>query len=93
MIIGTCKVYLTAEWVNTLKDKRSVVKSLIAKMRNKFNISVAEVEAQDIHKTIVIGFCCVTNETAHADSIINNVLHFIENSTDAVVDNIDVQIL
>lgn len=93
MIIGTCKVYLTAEWVNSLKDKRMVVKSIIDKTKNKFNVSVAEVERQDVHKSIVIGFVCVTNEVSHANSIIDNVLNFIERNTDAVIDDVEIEIL
>lgn len=85
MIIGSCKVYLEAEWVFSLKDKRMIVKSLVEKIRHKFNVSVAEIENNDIHKSIVIGIACVTNETSHADSIINNVINFIENNTDAVI--------
>ena len=85
MIIGSCKIYLEAEWVFSLKDKRMIVKSLVEKIRRKFNVAVAEVENNDIHKSIVIGIACVTNETSHADSIINNVINFIENNTDAVI--------
>ena len=85
MIIGSCKIYLEAEWIFSLKDKRMIVKSLVEKIRHKFNVSVAEVENNDIHKSIVIGIACVTNETSHADSIINNVINFIENNTDAVI--------
>ncbi len=93
MVIGTCVIYLTAEWVFSLKDKRMVVKSIIEKAKNKFNISIAEVDKQDIHKSIVIGFACVTNDAGHADSIIENVLDFIERNTDAVIDNVEIEIL
>lgn len=92
MIIGSCKIYLEAEWVFSLKDKRMIVKSLVEKIRRKFNVSVAEVENNDIHKSIVIGIACVTNETSHADSIINNVINFIENNTDAVIVDIITEI-
>ena len=92
MIIESCKIYLEAEWVFSLKDKRMIVKSLLEKIRHKFNVSVAEVENNDIHKSIVIGIACVTNETSHADSIINNVINFIENNTDAVIVDIITEI-
>ena len=85
MIIGSCVVYLQAEWVTSLKEKRMVVKSIIEKARHKFNISIAEVEEQDRHKIIAIGFACVTNEISHANSMIDNVINFIEKSTDAVI--------
>ena len=93
MIIGTCKVYLEAEWVFSLKDKRMIVKSIIEKTRHKFNVSVAEVENQDMHKSIVIGFACVTNEVSHANSIIDTVINFIEKNTDAVITDTVIEIL
>lgn len=93
MIIGTCTIYLTAEWVFSLKDKRMVVKSIIEKAKHKFNISIAEVGKQDVHKSIVIGFACVTNEVSHANSVIENVLNFIERNTDAVIDDVEIEIL
>lgn len=93
MIIGTCVVTLKAEWVFSLKDKRSIVKSLTEKIKHKFNVSVAEVDCNDIHQIIVIGFACVTNETSHANSIINNVLDFIENNTDALMEDYVIEIL
>ncbi len=85
MIVGTCIVQLRAEWVSSLKEKRMVVKSIVEKTKHKFNVSVAEVEKQDSHKDIVIGFSCVTNEVSHASDIIDNVLKFIENNTDAIL--------
>jgi uncharacterized protein YlxP (DUF503 family) len=93
MIIGTCKVYLTADWVYSLKDKRTVTKSLIERVRNKFNVSVAEIENQDVHKSIVIGFACVTNETSHANSVIDTVINFIEKHTDAEIGDVVIEIL
>ena len=83
MIIGTCEVTFRAEWVNSLKEKRMVVRSLVEKTRHKFNVSVAEVDLQDEHKMIVIGFACVTNEKRHADSMIQHILDFMEKNTEA----------
>ena len=93
MIIGTCVVYLQAEWVTSLKEKRMVVKRIIEKAKHKFNISIAEVEEQDRHKIIAIGFACVSNEVSHANSIIDNVINFIEKSTDAVILDTVIEIL
>lgn len=83
MIVGTCEVTFRAEWVTSLKEKRMVVKSLVEKTRHKFNASVAEVDRQEEHKTIVIGFACVTNERRHADSMIQHILDFMEKNTEA----------
>lgn len=93
MIIGTMKIELRAPWVHSLKEKRMVVKSICAKAGNKFNISIAEVDKQDIHQLIVIGIACVTDETSHADSILSNVLNFIENNTEAEVISVEQEIL
>ncbi|MBR1738056.1 MAG: DUF503 domain-containing protein [Firmicutes bacterium] len=92
MIIGSCEVYLSAEWVKSLKEKRMVVKSLVEKTKNKFNVSVAEVDKQDILQSIVIGFACVSNEKKHAQSIIDNVIDYMEKNTDAVIDDIVTEI-
>ena len=93
MIIGTCKVYLSADWVSSLKEKRSILKSLIERSKHKFNISIAEIEQMDSHKHIVIGFACVTNDKRLADDIIQNVIHFIESNTDARLDDYVMEIL
>lgn len=92
MFIGSCIMYLTAEWVTSLKEKRMVVKSIIEKSRHKFNISIAEIDKQDVHQTIVIGFVCVSNEMKHASQMIQKVEDFIESNTDAVVYNIEEEI-
>lgn len=83
MIIETLEIRLYASWVHSLKEKRMIVKSLIAKIRNKFNVSIAEVEDQDVHQSIVLGLACVAGNTAFADSTMDNVITFIENNTEA----------
>ena len=93
MIIGTCKLYMSADWVNTLKEKRMVTKSIIERVKNRFNVSIAEIEDQDVHRSIVIGFACVTNSSRLADEIVQNVLNFIEKNTDAEVRDVIVEIL
>ncbi len=93
MIIGTCMITLKISWASSLKEKRMVVKSLIDRMKNKFNISVAEVDRQDNYKIAVIGFACVTNEAAHANSIIDKVIDFAENNTEAEIEDTFIEIL
>ena len=83
MITGILKITLYAPWVHSLKEKRMVVKSICGKAAAKFNISIAEVADQDVHQTITIGAACVTNDASHCDSILDHVLLFIENNTEA----------
>lgn len=89
MFIGSCIITLRAEWVHTLKEKRMIIQSLTKRARNKFNIAIAEVDEQDTHQIIVIGFACVSNEYNHADEMIENVVKFIEGNTDAIVDSVE----
>lgn len=85
MIVGTLKIRIYVPWVHSLKEKRMVLKSLCAKTRNKFNVSIAEIEDQDVHKSIVIGLACVSNDNAHADQILDNVIKFIEANTEGEI--------
>jgi len=89
MFIGSCIITLRAEWVHTLKEKQSLTK----RARNKFNIAIAEVDEQDTHQLIVIGFACVSNEYNHADEMVEKVIKFIEGNTDAIVDNVEKDII
>jgi len=93
MIVGTSRITLRIEWADSLKAKRSVVKGIIGKVQAKFNVSVAEVGSMDMHKDAEIGFACVTNETRHAQSTLLNVLKFIEANTEAVVTDVETEIL
>ena len=85
MIIGTAKITIHLPWVSSLKEKRMSVKSLCSKTRAKFNVSIAEVESQDIHQLIVLGVACVVNETSVADSMIEHAVNFIERSTEGEI--------
>ena len=85
MLIGALSVKLYAPWVHSLKEKRMVVQSLLKKMRNKFNVSVAEVEDMDVHQTITLGMACISNNYAHADSMMNELISFIDSNTEAEI--------
>jgi hypothetical protein len=85
MIIATAKITIYAPWVHSLKEKRMIVKSLCAKAHNKFNISIAEIEEQDIHQHIVLGFACIAGESSYADSVIDNIINFIESNTEGEI--------
>jgi uncharacterized protein len=79
------KVTLRASWVHSLKEKRMVVKSIVQKLKNKFNLSVAEIEEQDIHQKIVIGIAGICGTSAQEDSTMEHIITFIESNTDAEI--------
>ena len=93
MVVGTMVITLHAPWVHSLKEKRTIVKSICAKTENKFNISIAEIDAQDTHQTIILGLACVTNKVNLVDRILDNVINFIETNTEAEIIAVDREIL
>lgn len=93
MIIATCTISIRASWVHSLKEKRMIVKSLCSKVRNKFNVSIAEIDMQDVHQSIVIGIAAIAGYSAHADSIIDNVINFIESITDAEIISVERELI
>lgn len=92
MIVATVIITLYAPWVHSLKEKRMVVKSMVAKIQNKFHVSCAEVDMQDIHQTIVIGIAGVAGSKQMADSMTDQILSFIEDSTEAQMVQIEREI-
>ncbi len=93
MIIGTCLVEIHIPYASSLKEKRQVVKSILALTRNKFNISIAEVEDQDLWQKAVLGVACVSNEAAQANSQIDKVVDFLESDGRFEVVKIEVEII
>ena len=89
MKILILKITLRASWVLSLKEKRMIVKSLIQRLKNKFNVSVSEIDKQDIHKAIVIGMIGICANSAQADSTSENIIEFIDSNTDAEIIHIE----
>jgi uncharacterized protein YlxP (DUF503 family) len=91
MIVAVLTVTLHAPWVHSLKEKRSELKSLLAKLRNHFNVSAAESDEQDIHQTLVLTVAALAATRQLADSTLESLQRFIEANTDAEVVGIDTE--
>ncbi len=85
MKIATITFRLHTPWVHNLKEKRMIVKSLVAKLQNKFHASVAEINEQDIHQIIVIGAAIIVPNNAIADSIMEKISSYIEENSEGVI--------
>lgn len=72
-----CKLKLHLPASQSLKDKRRVIKSITSRLKNQYNISIAEVDNQDLWQIATLGIACVTNSNQHVDEIISKVLNFI----------------
>lgn len=85
MKIAVLKIRLYAPWVHSLKEKRMIIKSLLVKIRNKFQVSAAEVEEQDVHQILVIGVAAIVPHRAQADSMMDEIIDFVEQNTEAEI--------
>ena len=77
MHVSVCRIELRLPENHSLKGKRQVIKSIIARLQNKFKVSVAEVDNQDLWQLAVLGVACVSNHRRHADETLSNVVKFI----------------
>ena len=85
MRIAVMTFRLRAAWVHSLKEKRMIVKSLIAKLQNRFHVSAAEIDEQDTHQIIVIGVAAIVPHNAQADSLMENISRFVEENCEAEI--------
>ncbi len=87
MIVGTLLIELRLPGNHSLKGKRQVLKSLIARLHNRYNVAAAEVENNDRWQVASIGVACVSNSAPHAREILEGVIGFVES------DRLDVEIV
>ena len=83
--IGVCTAYLLIPESQSLKDKRRVVKSLLAKLGNRFNIAVSEIGDLDTPKRSVIGIVSISNDSRHLNQMLSKVVEFIEKMNLAIL--------
>ncbi len=88
MVVGVCRISLLIHGSESLKDKRQVVKSLIEKVRGRFNVSIAETGSNDLLQRAEIGICAVGNDGAFVNSVLDKAVDFIEGlHTAEIIDN------
>jgi uncharacterized protein YlxP (DUF503 family) len=90
MIVGVCTIELRLRETHSLKAKRQVVKSIVARVKNNFNVAIAEVDYQDKWQHAVLGVAVVSTAQDHANGILSKVVNFIESMY--IVDLIDYHI-
>jgi len=80
MNVGVCKITLRLPENQSLKGKRRVVKSLCDRIRNKFNVAIAEVDDDDKWQIATLGITCVSNSSRHVEQALDRVISYIEES-------------
>jgi len=78
MTVGVCRVWLRLPDNHSLKGKRQTVKSLLARLHNKFNVAAAEVDDQDRWQMVSLGITCVSNDERHAHQVMASIIAFIQ---------------
>jgi uncharacterized protein YlxP (DUF503 family) len=79
MNVGVCKINLRLPGNSSLKGKRQVLKSITTRVRNKFNVSVAEIDNHDRWQLATIGICCVSNDNRYTNEVLSKVVDFVIN--------------
>ncbi len=79
MIVGVLTAHLSMQGITSLKGKRSIDKSVIGRLKSRFNISISEVDHQDSKTSAVIGISIVSNETHFIDQQFDAIINFMRN--------------
>ena len=93
MVVGLGHVALRIEGCRSLKEKRRIVKTMIHRLRNEFNVSAAEVGANDIHQRAEIGVAAVGNDRERINSKIDKLFNFVDDMGLAEVVDTQMEIL
>ncbi len=85
MVIGVCRVELSIPDSFSLKDKRRVLKSIIARIRNRFNVSISEIEDNDMWQRAIIGISSISNDAHYTNKILNEVMNYLEKEKSIII--------
>ena len=93
MVVGVCTLELDIPAAHSLKDKRSILKPIVAHVRNSFNVSIAEVESHDAWQRATFGIVCVSSNAEYAQGLLAQVVESIDRRrVDAVVADYSIEI-
>lgn len=93
MNIGICEIELFIYETNSLKEKRQVIKSILERIKSRYNVSIAEVGFQDLWQRSLIGFSCVSNSKRQVNSVIDKVINFILEDSRVEIVNKNLELL
>jgi uncharacterized protein YlxP (DUF503 family) len=93
MFIGSLQVELLIPESTSLKEKRMVLASIKKRLQNKFNISVAELDHQDLWQRASLGIVTVSNEQQYVRGAMDKILNFIDDQDHAQVIDFQIEII
>ena len=77
MNVGVCRIKLRLPENLSLKGKRRVLKSITTRVKNRFNVSIAEVDSNDLWQLATLGISCVSNSSRQTDEVLSKVVDFV----------------
>ncbi|HEY7983822.1 MAG TPA: DUF503 domain-containing protein [Ktedonobacterales bacterium] len=80
MIVGACQLRLHLPQCHSLKDKRQIVKSVLARLRGTFEVAAAEVADQEAWQLATLGLVYAGNAAAHVEDVLNHAVRYVEES-------------
>ena len=89
MYVLSAKLTFHIPHANSLKDKRQVSRSLIQKAKQRYNISIAEINTLNIHQILTLGIAVVSGEMAHAQKSLDEVIRFLSLNEEAELRDIE----
>ena len=92
MFVGSLKVDLFLPSVTSLKDKRKIIQSMKAQLKNKFNISISEENNNNLWQKTTIGISCITCSHTDTMSILNSVFDFILKHSEVEIINKEINV-
>ena len=94
MHVGIARLELLMAENGSLKDKRMVVRSVAQRVRNRFNVAVAEVDTQNVWEVATLGIVCISDDPRHSNEMLSKVLAFIESERlDAEVGDVQMELI
>ena len=93
MVIGVLTAEIGIEEADSLKDKRQVLKSLLAHLRNAFNVSAAEVADHDVWRRATVGIAVVATDASFASQVLDKVVDHIERDPRADLGHYEIEML
>ncbi len=91
MVVGVCRLQLILPENDSLKGKRSVVRSICAQVRRTFNVAIAEVDDLDAWQVAGLGFAVISNDGRHVDRMVAEIVDFIERRAEAQLGSYQVE--
>ncbi len=93
MFIGIIKIEIFISYAQSLKEKRQVIKKIVDNVRNKFSVSVAEVDKGDLWQRSTIGISLVSGDKRFLESLLDKIVYYIETNFDCTIIETDKEII